>query len=469
MAEPSDIQTGLLGDMRRLVHFRDLLHHVGTLLYRRSLRYTLLSAGISLVGLAGRAVGIGGLTVTQAVALPLLVGLSAVTCGLAMRLIPALISSRQLNIAQANDLNLMEDHRKSLQDRHLEILWQRVFQYEWPFRQVRADPDETPRQAFFRLAGYALAHPLPQARQRCQVGMDLRYLEDWRDGAWFDTSDTKLAQQYAGDAVLVRIRGMVPRSLGHAIRSLPARAGNRLWFSLATRAAAVETAVGVWTLNRRFQTDLFNSQVLLWPGEEDQPWLTELDGARREVLARRRIFLQRVFGPSAASTRVMIRRMFGQELRDALWLRCGFDPEYCTGKLQHNLRADLAEAGWSQRRIDAHSLRARRLGRALETFEQFCRTHRPDLLGEAAAEAWRAAGILLHLRPRLVRALAVGRVPDRQDPTGKRLAGIASEALANRRTYSRMLCCLRLHHELTRMQILGYETLIQNLRETLHD
>ncbi|MFP4354910.1 MAG: hypothetical protein ACLFUJ_07265 [Phycisphaerae bacterium] len=469
MSEPVDIKPSLIGDVKRLVHFRDLIHHAGTLLYRRSMRYTILSVGISVVGLAGRAVGLGGLTVKQAIALPLLVGLTAISLGLALRIIPALISSRQINIAQANDLNLMEDHRKSLQDTHLEILWRRVFQYEWPFRE--ADPTRQPtqrdRDEFMRLAGYALAHPLPQARQRCQIGLDLRYLEDWRDGAWFDVSDTKLREQFAGDIVLARISQMVPSTASRALKTLPARAAQKFWFALATRAVAVETAVGVWTLNGRYQTDLFNSQLLLWPGEEDQPWLQEFPDARELVLQRRAILLRRVFGPGPASSRTMIRRMFAQDLRNALWLRCSFDWQYVLGRLQLNLPADLAEAGLSQRQIDRHGRWARTCRDAIENFKAYCLQHHPELHQPERVEALRAARIVLHTQPKLVSRLAAAGLPGRQQALGRKLSQAACEGLGSTASYSRMLSCLRLHHELTRMQILGYETLIQNLRESL--
>ena len=468
MMDQRPSKTGVIRDFRRLIHVRDLLYHVGNLLYRRSLRYTGFTAAVAVAGVFTKAAGLSGLTVRQALTLPVLVGVATLLGGLLLKTIPSLISSRQLVLAQASDLNLMEDYRKSLQDHHLEILWQRVFQYEWPFRTDQCDPGETPHACFLRLARYGLSHPLPQTRQRHQIGFDLHSFEDWRDGGFFDSSDTKLREQFDGDVVLGRVKQTVPRRWRSLARDLPRRLAQRFWFALAMRAMAVETAIGVWTLNSGFDTDLFNSQVLLWPGEEDQQWVRDIHGGREEILRRRAIVIRRIFGPGPLSARVMIRRMFGLNLRRATRLRIDFDPEYCTGALRFNLKTDLVEAGWSQRRIERYSRRARQIGRDRQLVEAWLADHRPDLFEPAQAEALRAVRIALHVRPRLRRAMreAAGRLaPDSR--WGRRLLATVDDAIASRHRISRMLVCLRLHHELTRLEQIGYETLIQDLRDSL--
>jgi hypothetical protein len=98
----------------------------------------------------------------------------------------------------------MEDYRKWREGEHLEILWERVFRYEWAVgsaaSRVREHPAEAPpevclldsgqggaqeqgRQQFLARARFALARPQPQPRQRYHLGVDLRFLEDWRNGA----------------------------------------------------------------------------------------------------------------------------------------------------------------------------------------------------------------------------------------------------------------------------------------------
>jgi hypothetical protein len=204
----NSLRRGLLRDLRRLVELGDVVYYVGSLLYRRSLRYTLFTAGIGILGYLTRLAGVAGFTARQAIALPLLVGASSLLGGLTLKLIPTILASRKLRVAQANDLNLMEDYRKSRQEAHLEHLWTRVFRHEPPLEGelAQAVAGEPPREKFLRLAHYALDHPLPQVRQRYHVGLDLRYFEDWRDGAFFDRTDDKLAQQFDGDAVLAGIK-----------------------------------------------------------------------------------------------------------------------------------------------------------------------------------------------------------------------------------------------------------------------
>ncbi|NQV34021.1 MAG: hypothetical protein HQ515_15110, partial [Phycisphaeraceae bacterium] len=88
-------------------------------------RATLWTAGISSSGFLSKIV-----TGTQALAAPLIVGGGMLTLGACLKFIPSKLWRQLEDIAQANDLNLMEDYRKSQVINHLNLLWHKVFAYE---------------------------------------------------------------------------------------------------------------------------------------------------------------------------------------------------------------------------------------------------------------------------------------------------------------------------------------------------
>ena len=116
----------------RLFNFLDALYLAGNFLYRRSLRYTFATAFVSLLGYLGNLVpGVTTYDARVAVLMPLCVGTTMLAGGLLLKLIPILFKSRLLNVAQAADLDLMENYRKWNHELHLQSLWDRVYQYEW--------------------------------------------------------------------------------------------------------------------------------------------------------------------------------------------------------------------------------------------------------------------------------------------------------------------------------------------------
>lgn len=175
-----------LGEVCRLINFMDVLYYVGDMMYKKSLRYSVVTAAVSLVGFLGNLLpGVETYPARVAIALPLVVGTSALCGGLLLKLIPSLVASRLVSVAEAQDLDLMEDYRKSQQEQHLELLWQRVFRFEWALgsavSRVREHPVECPpevraasldiadpvargREEFLARATFGLKQPQPQAR-----------------------------------------------------------------------------------------------------------------------------------------------------------------------------------------------------------------------------------------------------------------------------------------------------------------
>lgn len=470
------------------------MYHVGNMIYRKSLRYTLLVVGISLLGLLAKSFSLPGLTIRQAIALPLFIGAGALICGTTLRVIPGLISSRLQTVAQASDLNLMEDYRKTQTTEHLDVLWQRVFQFEC-FSNTSsrastgggeggcldldgdglADGDAKDNHAaemakvdFLARAGEALASHLPQIRQMHLLGLDLRYLEDWRDGAYLDCSDTKLREQFDGNSTLTSVRRRCGLWGGMAMRRFTVRKVSRnLWFRFITRMIAMEVGSSVERLNRMYKTDLFNSQVLLWPEEAESQWLGKFEGARDEVLRRRRQAVQNVFGPDIETAGEVLDRMLYLDFAMATELRMRYDVEYCLGGLGYDGLSDLESGCREPRDLKEARRLARRAGKGRIAMKRFLGEHRPELLEPENAMRLRAVEIAFHIDKSGLRRGIIGRVIRQRNEDKKRpideLLAIVDATADDERPAARRLVAVRIHHELTRLARSGYHRLLASL------
>ncbi len=476
-------QHGAVRDASRLINFGDILYQLGTLLYRKSLRYTALTAGIAFLGYFSSFAGLPGFSGKQALVLPLIVGGVTLLSGVLLRVIPAVIASRQMMVAQANDMNLMEDYRKGEVEAHLEDLWDRVYRYEYRLAEQMAgrEPDwQAGKEAFFDLANLALNSHLSQPREYFELGIDLHHYEDWLDGAYFDPSDIKLLEQYEGDSGITSVKRWAGFGMFDALLQMPIRFAQRAWLSLITRAVAIHVADAVDSLNRTHRTDVFNAQVLIWPGEETASWFEQFPGAREEVLERRKKLMLRVFGADRATARNMLDRMFAPNFELATELRTRFDPEYCLGGLRYDVSSDLDNAEFLQdRRLKRRA--KRRVDQSkqdLEVFDDHLAQAHPSLSEPQRTEELRAVRIAYHTDRRGLkrRFLAVqtesssARAPapaPATAPANEALLAISTElveiATKDAECYSRRLLSLRQHHELTRLERLGYYRLVDAL------
>ncbi len=475
-------QHGAVRDASRLINLGDILYQLGTLLYRKSLRYTALTAGIACLGYFSSFAGLPGFSGKQALVLPLIVGGVTLLSGVLLRVIPAVIASRQMMVAQANDMNLMEDYRKGEADAHLRDLWDRAYRYEYRLAEEVAgrEPDwQAGEKAFFDLARRALKSHLSQPREYFELGIDLHHYEDWRDGAYFDPSDIKLLEQYEGDSGITAVKRWCGFGMFDALRQMPTRFAQRAWMTLITRAVAIHVADAVDSLNRKHRTDVFNAQVLIWPGEENASWFDRFPGAKEEVLHRRRKLMLRVFGADRATARNMLDRMFAPNFELATELRTRFDPEYCTGGLRYDVSDDLDNAEFLQdRRLKRRTQRSVARARGeMEAFNDHLAQAHPSLAEPQRAEDLRAVRIAFHTdRKGLKRRFLAGQSQSQTGTqtqsedatsTSEALRVISTELveLATKDTdcYSRRLLSLRQHHELTRLERLGYYRLVDAL------
>jgi hypothetical protein len=306
---------------------------------------------------------------------------------------------------------------------------------------------------------------LPQSSEAYDVGFRLSLYEDLCDGAYFDRSDVKLSEQYAGNQLLADVKKAVGFGRIDSLRQLPAQIAGQFWFFLMTRKIATGAGAAVQQLNARYGTDVFNSQVLLWPGEEDAAWLDDFAGARENVLSLRRAILRAALGRDREHAVEMIERAFLPCFIVATELRARYDPEYCDGTLdyasedtnaavQNSLVGDLERAGCRTRDVN----RARRYAAQVKREQSVLRDYLVATRGASFLEdrvTLRAVQIALHTNENRMKKMLMSG--------SDAVSGQIDRAIRNARTYAERLVGLRLHHQLTLLQLEGYKNLAVEL------
>ncbi|HUT45064.1 MAG TPA: hypothetical protein VMX36_02215 [Sedimentisphaerales bacterium] len=510
-------------DFRRLISPQDLLSRAGTVMMRKSPKATIWTAGITSSGYLSSYLGLPGFTGLQAIVAPFIVGGGMLGIGAGIKYIPRTISRKLATIAEANDLNLMEDYRKSQVLEHLNVLWERVFWYESDIRYTHeerlaeldriiadkkylrgeisgwnkgvlqrlgagsekdiddivmaimtekplTDKIEMSREGYIISSIYALRHALPQSSQAKQIGFCLNLYEDACDGAYFDESDVKLFEQYIGNIALTNIKNEVGFGRLDAARQIAKKASWRFWFYLITRKIATGVGKAVRDLNECYHTNIFNSQVLLWPGEENAEWMNDFTGAREKVLKLRESIIRGVLGYHYENAAIMLDRMLLPCFEFATDLRLRYDPEYCDGSLDYvsedksiniknNIINDLQAYGYRQKDINQMQEYAAKGKNDMSAFMDYLDTKGHKRLFDDKL-ALRAVKIIYHVNKNGIRKMFQdNRLAAHQANIDHEI----NKAVAQKEIYSGKLTGLRLHHQLTMLQIAGYKNLAKEL------
>jgi len=509
-------------DFLRLARADDLLSRLGSVLMRSSPKATMWTAGIALSGRLASYLGLPGFTRWQALTAPIVVGSGFLGLGAALRYVPRALSGKLTAVAEANDLNLMEDYRKSQAVEHLNVLWDKVFWYESEIRytgqqrqeerdQIHAlrgrvereirtwggdvlqrlalidDKDfqdvvtavlserpltrniEKSREGFIVSALYALRHSLPQSSEAYDIGFRLSLYEDLCDGAYFDRSDVKLSEQFAGNQLLADVKKAVRFGRIDGIGQLPKKITSQFWFFLVTRKIATGAGAAVGFLNEKYGTDAFNSQVLLWPGEESAAWLDKWPGAKEDVLTWRRSILHAALGRDWQHASEVIDRAFLPCFVFAAELRARYDPEYCDQSLDYisedtgtsvrnSLIGDLESLGFRKRDIDRARRYAAQVKREQSAFMDYVTSRRDAPWGNDRVTL-RAVRIAFHTnRGGMKKMLLRGK-----DASRHQVDREIDRAVAEASAYGDRLVGLRLHHQLALLQLAGYKDLAARL------
>ena len=510
-------------DFLRLARADDLLSRAGTVMMRSSPKATIWTAGIASSGYLSNWLGLPGLNWIQAITAPLVVGGGLLGAGAGMKYIPKILSGRLTNVAEANDLNLMEDYRKSQAAEHLAVLWDKVFWYESDLRYtdserraereqisedmayvkdqienwdknilqrlgVESDSDindlamavmaerplslelEKSKEGFIISSLYALRHALPQSTEAHQIGFRLNLYEDLCDGAYFDRNDVKLFEQYLANVTIADIRRQVHFGRLDGLKQLPRRTSGMFWHFLVTRKIATGVGRVVQCLNAKYQTDIFNSQSLLWPGEEDAAWLQSFPDAREDVLALRKSIIKGVLGRDWDNAVEVLDRIFLPCFEFATDLRARFDPEYCDGSLNrfdedtksqicNSLTDDLQSHGYCRKETKNARASAEKIAREVSVLLECLKTTKYSWLLDDRA-ALRAVKIAFHTDKGGMKKALLSRRPAAD---GSLIDQQIEDAIAHKGVYTDRLVSLRLHHQLTILQLTGYKDLAMKL------
>lgn len=505
-------------EYRRVIGVAQILFLAGKWLKRKGIKYTsvatALAGGAIAADLALGAVNVSKLNVAL---IPGLIALSTFGVGNAMIGLSNLLSSEKLLVADANAMNLMEDRKKSQMAWHLEVLWDRVFKYEaailggdcrlaeditlnrrqleslvkeWP-AEMRPPPGvvvgcmeesltpieqsrlpsmgmETTRDGFVLLTRYAIRESLPQKVEQALTGFDLSLLEDWYDGAVLTASDNVLRKQFAGHRTIRGIHEEV--GIPWLVRFREALSGHPdpIWFSLTMKKIGASVGGLVVRMNERYvgkeMPAYFDAQDFLWKHPDTDRLVREAfarrgEQALQELQTARRNLFRSVFSDCRSAAHLQIWRMFGRDFTNAMRLRLDYDVEFSAGLMDNDPLSDIAQLEslipacvFPRAVVEKKMADARYCLAAADRFIDDC-------LPEAAEKAVmrRAVRTACYLNRHGLRRLI--------DVSPQRAVETAQRYMARHPRYTRRICMLRQHYELTRIQLLSYIEMIDELAE----
>jgi hypothetical protein len=329
---------------------------------------------------------------------------------------------------------------------------------------------ERSREGFFISSYYALRHALPQSTQKAKIGFGLALYEDFCDGAYFDQSDEKLFQQYVGHTTITSIKNECQIGKLVILCQMPKKVSRKLWFSLVSRKVAMGVGKAVRSLNKQYNTDMFNTQVLLWPGEEEAAWVSDFPEAREEVLELRRQIIFSALGKTYSNAVAVLDRVQLPCFEFALDLRVRYDYEYLDNSLDHkakdtgdmitdNVMSDLDLYGYCERdktRMQQTIASARQDMALFLDFlnESPCRENVNNKL------ILRAVKTAFHSNRDGIKKMFRNT---RKDIDPQQVNTTIEAAINEHQAYSQKLITLRMHFQLTQMKISGYRSIVKKL------
>lgn len=510
---------------KRVIGIPQLLYLAGKGLKRQGVKYTALATiigiGVIITNIIGEKVFGYDLPVNnlRAISLPAIVALLTFGLGNTLTGLSNLFSEKIL-IADANSMNLMEDRKKADMESHLAILWDRVFKYEaqlfyngtntnesgqiensrgqlevaiqsWSpelkshlaindenmeefihyineFRPL-SDKIESTKEGFVVSAGFAIKNALPQKLEESLTGFDLSLIEDWYDGAIFTVNDSKLKKQYAAHATIRGIRNLVGIGLMERLKEALYGHPNPLWFSLTMKKIGINVGGLISGMNQKYtkstEPDYFDAQDFLWKKDEtDKLLLHRFKEQGKDILAElhnsRKKLIRSIFSSNKEESHKQIYCMFGRDYVNALELRADYDVEFAAGQVDYSPMDDIVELEkillcpiYPIQKIKRKMERARENQKAFDAFIQHS-----------------LPGIYDH--PLQLRAAKIGFYLNRYkiqkriyDDPQTAITILNKRILPAEKRYTKRICLLRQHYELSRIQLFTYAEIVDDLGE----
>ena len=510
-----------LQDYRRVIGVPQLLFLAGKWLKRKGIRYTTL-ATVVVGGAIAADVALGSRVDLGRLNMALIPGIIAVlTFGLGNTLIGIsnLFSSERLLVADANSMNLMEDRKKADMDAHLETMWDRVFKYEsqlhngkaddgeagriknnreklatfvhgWPvevkqhfgiddgafdefigyiakFRPL-SDKMESTKEGFIVSAGFAMTNSLPQKTQRAMTGFDFSLIADWYDGAFFTFNDNKLKKQFAAHKTIRGIRNEIGIPARSRIKEALSGHPEPLWHALTMKKIGMNVGTLMSRMNDQYvgkrKPNYFDAQDFLWKDTKSDNLIIEAfedDGQKvlDDLKKSRKKMIRQIFSDCNCNAHLQVFGMFGRDYINAMDLRLNYDIEFAAGLLDNNPVGDIHEleevipcAVYSLKRAMKKSCIAKR---NIEAADRLLAEYFPELVKDPLK--LRAARTAFYLNKHKIQIL-VTEAP-------RKAIEILERHIEGEPRYSERICLLRVHYELSRLQLFSYVNMIDELAE----
>lgn len=457
-------------DYKRVLGMTDMLFVTGNYLKKRGIKFT----GLAAIMTAG-AVGVDalikqyfnydlpGVSTLNAAIFTGALAVITIGPGHAFTRIAMMLSSAKIEMADANALNLMEDLKKSNKEHHLTRLWDRVFKHE---AKVMKDI-ETSEEQFIKAAMFSINNSLPQKYETSLTGFELFLLEDWYDGAYFNADDRELREQFNAHDDIHDAREEVGIPLLTRMKTAVFGDSDPSWHARTMRKVGIEVGIAMSEMNRKHtretDPDYFDAQHFLWKHPKlDEMVLEDFpengEDVLRELNERRKTIIRETLSYDIKTAHNQVYWMFGQDFERALELALDFDVERAAGLDSHSALEDIEQLDalmmcptYPSAKAEAKIQTAKQ---HLAEIDSFITNEVPEIAGDR--QKLRAVRTGYHTNVHKIRKLVAKDPPEAARVIKEKIAPCIKK-------YTQRIRSLRIHYELTIIQLTSYVDLIDGL------
>ncbi|MBI4441683.1 hypothetical protein HY639_05935 [Candidatus Woesearchaeota archaeon] len=475
----------LYTDISGLVYFPEFLMKVSDVLINRSFRRTTAFATLFFgAAFFGDVSNKEWITYKQAAGYTIAVLAGSLGLGYLSKFLAGYKVMGNLQTAEANAFELLEEKKKSRAIAHLDELWERVYSYDaemkytekeqleekvlikekWPLLQAQTScltgillPDDASTTEVIRNLGrtkdgfvismlYGLQQNIPLVEKKELIGFEIGKLVGWYNSSYFDTRNNAISDHYRASRTILKIK----RSIGwkNKHQEIVASYIRDFWLRRIAHTLAIRVGAGITTLEAQHGRQYLNAQHFLWPTKKTDELLVQEFGVEKlkQLDEYRRSMLLQMFHSERIAERIL-SRAYGPNVELTTLLRADYDHEYILQELRQTPQGDYARAGLAfPAKIKQRQEQAAADKRVLD---EFITEYWPA--AQQDKEAYRAVRIAYH-----VNIDGVGRSIKRR--RWKRDHHQILSALANvaqeKKQYTERIINLRKHHTLALIELL---------------